>query len=149
MNNGIPTRNNLPIDETGFNEGSGISILAEPNSIAAFRLYMNEKVKDLGNGIKICKSEYSHRFLLYKDEKPVSAIVVYLKDAKRNVENNVIVTAYTKQEERMKGYGNQLLSVVKEKFKKNLVVSETLTKEGQALFKPYVVELKKSRKPKV
>ena len=49
----------------------------------------------------------------------------------------------------MKGYGNQLLSVVKEKFKKNLVVSETLTKEGQALFKPYIVEPKKSRKPKV
>lgn len=148
MNNGLPIRNNLPIDETSFNEGSGISILAEPNSIAAFRLYMNEKVKDLGNGVKVCKSEYSHRFLLYKNNEPVSAIVVYLKDSKRNVENNVIVTAYTKKEERLKGYGSKLLDVVKEKFKKNLVVSETMTKEGQALFKPFIIEPKKSRKPK-
>lgn len=138
MSKGILVRNNLPIlEETSFNEGMSHSILAEPNSIAAFRLYMNEKVKDIGNNIKLCKSETSHRFLLYKNNKPISAIVVYLKNPKRNLKDNVIITAYTAIGERNKGYGTILLDTVKESFKNKLVVSETLTKAGQFLFKPY------------
>lgn len=133
------------IERTSFYEGNIETLLAEPGSETAKNHYFPEKVKDAGNDIKICKSITSYRFIKYCDGKPVSMIQVAPKSAATRLDKNLINLAYTLPEYRKKGFGSELLDVVKKTFKSNLVIANTLTEEGEKLFKP---EVKKSKKPK-
>lgn len=133
------------IERTSFYEGNIDTLLAEPGSEIAKSHYFPEKIKDAGNDIKICKSITSYRFIKYCDGKPVSMIQVAPKSAATRLDKNLINLAYTLPEYRKKGFGSELLDVVKKTFKTNLVIANTLTEGGERLFKP---EFKKVKKPK-
>lgn len=135
-NNRLETIDNKPIDlQAKFNQGIAKNILAEPGTPDARVLYTAEKVDSVSPTIKVCTSDATKRFLLYRDNKPVCAIVVLLKNESFGAKQNIITTAYTDINYQNQGLGRSLLNFVQKQFK-SLVVSNELTESGIKLIKP-------------
>lgn len=126
--------NNQEIERTEFAENNIEFLLAEPNSQLAEQLYLPEKVTLMENNIKCCKSKTALRLLKYADDKPVSILVVILKN--NRIKNHMINMVYTLPEYRSHGYANQLLDLAKTLTKGNLTITNILSDDGIRLFKP-------------
>lgn len=136
-NNRLYTVENKPVEiQATFNHGIAENILAEPGTKDAGILYTKEKVNVISGTLKICKADATDRYLLYRDNKPVSAIVVLKKNEAYGAKQNTITTVYTLPEYQKQGLGSALLKVVQKNFGKELVVSNELTESGFKLLKP-------------
>ncbi len=131
------TADNKPVEIQGeFNHGIARNILAEPGTAEAGVLYTKEKTEVLSPTVKICKSDATDRYLLYRDGKPVSAIVVLRKNEAFGAKQNIITTVYTDKDYQKQGLGSALLKIVQKHYGKNLTVSPDLTEAGFKLLKP-------------
>ncbi|WP_175888099.1 GNAT family N-acetyltransferase [Burkholderia contaminans] len=119
-----------------FNHGIAHNILAEPGTKDSFLLYGRETGKQVSPELKIGIAEYTHRYIAYRDGKPVSAIVVALKNESVGLKENTITTAYTDPEYQQRGIATALLKQIQKDFKNKLIVSPDLTEQGVKLFKP-------------
>lgn len=136
-NNRLNTIDNKPVDlQSTFNHDIARNILAKPGTADARVLYTAEKVDTLSPTVKICTSNATKRYLLYRDNKPVCAIVVLLKNEEFGAKQNLITTVYTDKDYQNQGLGRSLLNLVQKNFGKNLVVSNELTESGFKLLKP-------------
>lgn len=113
-----------------FNHDIAKNILAEPHTNDASVFYTSETVDVISPTLKICKSEAYDRYLLYRNEKPVSAIVILRKNDFFGAKENTITTIYTLPEYQKQGLSKSLIKIVQKRFGNNLVPSDDLKGYG-------------------
>ncbi|MGU4699080.1 GNAT family N-acetyltransferase [Burkholderia cepacia] len=132
----LDTVNQQPVNLQSTVNQSIARAIAEPGTSEAFAFYGRETAKQVSPELKIAKGDHTHRYIAYEDGKPVSGIVVALKNELFNLKENTITTAYTDPEYQQRGIATSLLKQVQKDFKNKLVVSPDLTEKGVKLFKP-------------
>ncbi|MBY4717507.1 GNAT family N-acetyltransferase [Ralstonia mannitolilytica] len=134
--NQFETANQQPVNIQGTVNQSIERCIAEPGTREAFAFYGRETAKQISPELKIAVGDHTHRYIAYEDGKPVSGIVVALKNPTFGLQENTITTAYTDPAYREQGIAKALLKQVQKDFKNKLVVSPDLTEQGVKLFKP-------------